>query len=138
MSHDRRHLLRAVLEGIAFHLGLALAELKKLTSLGGEMLVVGGGSRSRLWRQILADVYGMDILKSSIDQQAAALGAAALAAVGAGLWKDFSPVDGLHRIEERTQPDPKNRGRYAALLPLYERMVRGQAEISDRLAEIPL
>ena len=54
------------------------------------MVVVGGGSRSPLWRQILADALQVDIVKTNVGQEAGALGAAAVAAVAAGLWDDFS------------------------------------------------
>ena len=70
------------------------------------MLVVGGGSRSPLWRRIYADVLNLTVIKSNIDQQAAALGAAALAAVGVGLWPDFEIIDRIHHIEDITAPDP--------------------------------
>ena len=60
---------------------VALDQLRTKMELPEEIVVVGGGSRSRLWRQIYADVYEMRIVKTNIDQQAAALGAAALAAV---------------------------------------------------------
>lgn len=59
----------------------------------GIMAIVGGDSRSPLWRRICADVYGVPVVKTSVDQQAAALGAAAVAAVGVGRWKDFRTVD---------------------------------------------
>ena len=63
------------------------------------MVVVGGASRSDLWRQIFADAFEIDILKTNIGQEAGSLGAAAVAAVGSGLWDDFSPIDTIHRRE---------------------------------------
>ena len=56
-------------------LRLALDELRRLTRIGDEMVMVGGGSRSAFWRQIFSDVYNMKIVKTNIDQQVAALGA---------------------------------------------------------------
>ena len=61
--------------------------------MSGEMVVVGGGSRSTLWRQILADCLEVDIVKTNVGQEAGSLGAAAVAAVACGLWSDFSRVD---------------------------------------------
>ena len=78
------------MEGVALGLRQVLDELRRLTSIAEEITVVGGSSQSKLWRQIFADVYKMDIVKTNIDQQTAALGAAALAAVGTGIWSDFS------------------------------------------------
>ena len=68
---------------------MALDELNKTVKFTEGMLVVGGGSRSQLWRQIYADLYRMEIIKTNIDQQAAALGAATLAGIGVGLWEGF-------------------------------------------------
>ena len=89
LRHTRADMARAAMEGIALNLGAVLEVLRRFVPLSGEMLMVGGGSKSRLWRQIFADVYRMDCLKTNVDQEAATLGAAAVAAVGAGLWKRF-------------------------------------------------
>ena len=110
LRHTRADLVRAGMEGIAMNLGAVLAVLRRFVPLGEEMLMVGGGSRSPLWRQIFADVYGMDIVKTNIDQEAASLGAAAVAAVGCGLWKDFAPVDDAHQVasvENPSRPTPR-------------------------------
>ncbi len=100
LRHDRADMIRAAMEGIALELRIALDALRQMGTFESEMLVVGGGSHSKLWREILADVYEMNIVKTTIDQQAAALGAAACAAVGTGLWKDFSIIDRLHQVED--------------------------------------
>ncbi len=89
LRHTRADMIRAAMEGISMELRIALDALRKMDTFESEMLVVGGGSHSKLWRQILADVYEMNIVKTTIDQQAAALGAAACAAVGTGIWDDF-------------------------------------------------
>ncbi|HLO35486.1 MAG TPA: FGGY-family carbohydrate kinase, partial [Candidatus Deferrimicrobium sp.] len=91
IAHDRRHLTRAVLEGVAFGLrdGLDL-----MTAAGMppalEIRASGGGTASPLWRQILADVLEADIATVATTE-GAAYGAATLAAVGAG-W--FTTVRG--------------------------------------------
>jgi xylulokinase len=71
--------IQAATVGIAMRLRLALDQLGRLTRLSDEMAMVGGGGRSRLWRHICADAYGVSVVKSSVDQEAAALGVAALA-----------------------------------------------------------
>ena len=68
-------------------------KLDSLSNLDDEVLLVGGGSNSKLWGQIMADVLNRKILKTNIGQDAAALGAAAIAAVGIGFWKDFNKID---------------------------------------------
>jgi xylulokinase len=57
--------------------------------------------------------------KTNIDQDAAALGAAAIAAVGTGLWSDFSRLDEIHQIQEILNPIPENAEKYNQILPLF-------------------
>lgn len=133
LAHSRADLIRASMEGIAMGLRLALDELRRLTRVGQEMVVVGGGSRSGFWRQIFADVYNMKIVKTNIDEQAAALGAAAIIAVGLGWWKDFSPIDKIHAIESEILPDSQNNAIYERLLPIFRKAARHQAELGDML-----
>jgi xylulokinase len=69
------------------------------------------------------------VLKSKIDQETAALGAAALAAAGSGIWADYSRVTELHEIEDRCLPNPKNVSVYQRLLPA--------AHHQRKLSELP-
>ena len=133
LSHNRADLIRATMEGIALELRVALDALRKMENLSSEMLVVGGGSRSAIWRQIYADIYQMDIVKTNIDQQAAALGAAACAAVGAGLWNDFEFVDQIHQVESISKPDAGTSAVYEKLLPIYKRASETLSEYGDSI-----
>ncbi len=121
----RDDVIRAALEGIALNLRVALdillgyGDIREKAAAG--MLIAGGGSKSPLWRRIFADAYRMPVLKSNIDQDAASLGAAALAFVGVGLWKDYSGMDALHKIESVTDPLPVNEVAYEAVLERFRR-----------------
>jgi xylulokinase len=134
LSHTQADIIRAVLEGIAFGLRAAFDELRRLTAVRDEMLLFGGGAKSPLWRQIFADVYNCTVVKSKIDQETAALGAAALAAVGTGSWADFSRVVELHEIEDRSRPNAQNVAVYESLLPVYRQAAEFQRELGDMLA----
>lgn len=120
------------------NLRLRLDVLKKHCRLQNEMLLVGGGSKSPLYRRIFADVYNMDIVKTNIDQDAAALGAVAVAAVGCGIWKDFSRIDEIHRIQETVRPDPAKNSLYEKLIDVFSYASDRQSEISDRLFALDL
>jgi xylulokinase len=135
LRHTRDDLVRAVMEGVALNLGAVLAILRGYVRLDDEMLLVGGGSRSPLWRQIFADVYGMRVVKTNVDQDAASLGAAAVAAVGVGLWKGFSQVDAVHLPEATHQPRPEAVKSYARLMPVFERARGAEAEICRMLLD---
>jgi len=105
-SHTRGHVVRAVLEGVAF-------SLKDSFTIFGEMKVPlssvrlgGGGARSPLWRQIQTDVYGYpaEIVEA---EEGAAYGAALLAGVGGGVWRKVEDAcDAVVRVKSRFAPDP--------------------------------
>lgn len=136
LGHTQADVIRAVMEGVAMGLRVALDELRQLVQLGEDMVVVGGGSQSDLWRQIYADVYHMKIVKTNIDQQAAALGAAAVAAVGTELWPDFDRIDQIHEIEACTDPVVANMAMYDRLFPVYCQAAAFQAALGDQLTHI--
>lgn len=134
LIHTRADVIRASMEGITMGLRSCLDELKKITPIGDEMLLVGGGSKSAFWRQIYADIYKTTVLKSNIDQQAAALGAAACAAVGTGLWDSFDKIDEMHSIEERVEPIPENEEKYDSLMNIYNKATDMLCDLGDVMA----
>jgi xylulokinase len=116
-------LTRSVLEGVAFGLRDSL-ELMRSVGVGevGEIRATGGGIKSRLWRQILADVLETSLVTTTTSE-GAAHGAAILAAVGAG-W--FATVEDACRhvvaLGDRIAPSPPDdvyRERYAQYRSLY-------------------
>ena len=166
LRHTCNDMVRAAMEGIAMNLGAVLEVLRRFVPLGasqpsppavkgkgdwlrafevpvpfsptGEMLMVGGGSRSRLWRQIFADIYDMEIIKTNIDQEAGSLGAAAVAAVGSGVWPNFDKIDEIHKIEAIERPLPQNTALYRKLRPAFEYVRHCQAELGDLLHGIDM
>jgi xylulokinase len=138
LKHSRPELIRAAMEGIALNLRLRLDLLRKYTQLEDEILFVGGGARSRFYLGIFADVFNTRILKTNIDQDAGALGAAALAAVGSGLWKDFSRIDEIHKVSELVEPDKENNRKYERLLPVFDQAAGHLARLGDALKELEL
>jgi xylulokinase len=138
LKHGQPELIRAAMEGIAMNLRLRLDLLRKYTHLEDEILFVGGGAKSRFYLGIFADVFNTRILKTNIDQDAAALGAAAIAAVGTGLWKDFSKIDEIHKTAELVDPKPDNNNKYEKILPVFELATGYLAKISDVLKTVDL
>lgn len=84
-SHGRGHIIRAILEGVAFSLRDSLTIFAEIGVPVNDIRLGGGGALSPLWRQIQADVYAMPV-SQLVAEQGAAHGAAVLAGVGAGLW----------------------------------------------------
>jgi xylulokinase len=85
-SHTKAHVVRALLEGVAFSLRDAIEIFKELNIPIETIRLGGGGARSPLWRQIQADVYGQPV-QTVAAEEGAAYGAALIAGVGAGNWK---------------------------------------------------
>lgn len=130
LEHSRADILRATQEGIAMNLRIALNVLCRYDERISRMLIVGGGAKSPVWMQIFADVYGMAIEKTSIDQEAASLGAAALAFNGVGLWKGYEKIDGIHCTECVYYPKKENRYVYEYSQKRFEKLVNHIADMN--------
>lgn len=136
LQHGRADMMRATFEGIALALRVALDELRRMTPLRGEMIMVGGGARSAEWRQMFADILRCAILKAAVDQQAATLGAAALAFVGIGAWPDFSPLRAICATRDVSEPDHEASPVYEAALDAYRMAAGQQRQLAGPLSEL--
>ncbi len=134
VRHTAPHLTRAVLEGVAFGLRDSF-ELMKSAGLAAidQVRVSGGGARSPLWRQILADVLEVELVTVNTTE-GAAYGAALLAGAGAGIWPDVGAACGQTiLLTGSTQPQPKAVARYAALYAQYRRLYPALKDIFPAL-----
>lgn len=105
-SHTRAHVVRALLEGVTFSLRDTLEIFREMQVPVSEIRVGGGGARSKLWRQIQADIYGREVATVKAEE-GAAYGAAMLAGVGAGAWPSVDAAcDAVVSVAERVKPDP--------------------------------
>jgi len=121
-SHGREHFCRAVLEGVAFSILDSLEIFRELGVSPRKWSIIGGGAKSRLWCQIVSDIFGVELVKPAYED--ASFGTAILAGVGIGLFKDFNEaVEQLLMIERRIAPDPKRHEYYMKIFKIY-RMVR--------------
>jgi len=119
VRHHKSHIVRSVLEGVAFGLCDSLELIKDLGVPIQQVRASGGGARSPLWRQIQADVFGTELVLVNITE-GAAYGAALLAAVGAGVFASVDEaVSRTVRVTDSTSPIPENVGRYGELHPMY-------------------
>jgi xylulokinase len=104
-SHGRAHVIRAILEGVAFSLKDSFTIFAEMNVPVTRVRLGGGGARSRLWRQIQADVYGREV-ETVEAEEGAAFGAAILAGVGAKAWPSVAAAAGeIVRVGERVRPD---------------------------------
>ncbi len=106
-SHGRAHIVRAILEGVAFSLQDTFTIFNEMRVPVSRIRLGGGGARSSLWRQIQADVYGRDV-EIVAAEEGAAFGAAILAGVGASAWPSVgAAAAAVVRIAERISPEAK-------------------------------
>jgi xylulokinase len=125
-SHTRAHIVRAILEGVAFSLKDTFTIFDEMKVPVKSIRLGGGGARSPLWRQIQADVYNhqVEIVEA---EEGAAYGAAILAGVGANIWPTVDAAcDAVVRVVDRIQPIPANaeimQTNYAAYRRIYPAM----------------
>lgn len=122
-SHTRAHVVRAILEGVAFSLKDTLQIFAEMEVPVRKIRLGGGGARSPLWRQIQADIYEHEVEIIAADE-GAAFGAALLAGVGGGLWPDVDTAcNSTVKVEKRVAAQAANasvlRESYAAFRRLY-------------------
>jgi xylulokinase len=123
VRHGKAHCTRAVLEGVAFGLKDSFG-LMKAAGLGKieQVRVSGGGAQSPLWRQILADVFGAELVTVNT-AEGAAYGAALLAGVGTGQWPDVeSACEAAVQVTGRVSPRQENARAYDRLYAQYREL----------------
>ena len=123
VRHRRAHMTRAVLEGVAFGLkdGFGLIKGAGLGAIE-QVRVSGGGAKSLLWRHILADVLGVELVSVNTTE-GAAYGAALLAGVGNKTWPDVDTACSKNvRVENSVAPNEETRTTYEELYPHYRNL----------------
>jgi sugar (pentulose or hexulose) kinase len=137
-AHGREHFYRAIMEGIAFEQRLVGDAMMAATGQHfSEYVTMGGGSRSRLWRQIIADGTGVPVVCSS-STEATCLGAAILAATAVGWYADVRAASGaMTGVGERFVPQLKAQAVYDQLYhEVYKPLFPALQQVVGRLTEL--
>jgi len=127
---------RATLEGVAFNLRIILDAFRQQGSQIAALRLIGGGARSALWRQILADVFNLPLLKPNLLVEATSLGAAIAGGVGIGLHPDYGVVGQMIRVEPGEEPRPHIAARYETLYQVFQETYASLVGVYDRIAEL--
>jgi len=136
VRHGMAHITRSVLEGVAFGLRDSM-ELIRSAGLGAitQVRVSGGGAKSALWRQILADVMNSELVTVNTTE-GAAYGAALLAGVGAGAWSSVPEAcNATIQTLEQTTPQPESVEAYEKYYQEYRTLYPALKPTFDALAE---
>ena len=120
LAHGKAHFIRAIMEGVIYTLRWIMKIMEEQGLTIEEIRIGGGGARSSLWRQIAADVLGKTVVHTKVEE-ASALGAAMLAAIRLGIYKDLGEAS-REMVETASlhEPDPEAHRRYATVFNLYK------------------
>jgi ribulokinase len=132
LKHGPAHLYRAIIEGVAFGTALIFETMAANGFAPEEIAVCGGATRSDLWLQIHADTAGLPLVLTEVPD-AAALGSAILAAMGAGHYKDMAEAsDAMVRKTRRIEPDAARHRAYEPFYQAYKDTYPALADILHR------
>jgi xylulokinase len=130
-NHDRAHFARAVFEGTAFALRDARSSFGKLGDRFREYLLVGGGTKNRVWISIIADVLG--IAAKVPEHSEASFGACMIAGIGSGIFSGLDDaVQRCVRFKGSISANPESHRKYSRLFQRY----RDMKQIFDRVYQI--
>ncbi|MBA7500545.1 Xylulose kinase [subsurface metagenome] len=136
LAHERGHLVRSILEGVAFNINMFL---ENITSKGigiNEIRFVGGGAKSKLWSKILADITGKTIVVTELSQEANSLGAAILGGIGVDLIKDLKEAKNIVAIKEKVHPTKENQEIYKKYFKIFKDSYKKNKDIFNELVQI--
>ena len=122
LETGKTELIRAVLEGVCFHLRWMLERQAKKVPTSDPVRFVGGGALSPVTAQILADVTGRTVQTTASPQNAGSVGAAAVAAAGLGIAPDLDAVGTLIPPERTFTPNPGNRAAYDKNYAVFQKL----------------
>jgi xylulokinase len=121
-SHRSAHIVRAIMEGVAFSLKDTLSIFAEIGVPAQAIRLGGGGARSPIWRQIQADVYGQAV-EIVAAEEGAAYGAALLAGIGVGVWTSADAAcDAVIQVAQRIAPHPADSAKLQQLYELYRKL----------------
>ncbi|MCU1698274.1 MAG: pentulose/hexulose kinase [Mycobacterium sp.] len=133
LGHTRADLYRSVLEAIAFGFRHHVDVFTDIGIRPNRVMITNGGSKSTLWKQIHADVLGIE-LRPVRGHPGASLGAAVIAAIGVGALDDWSDAARFVSLDPPVVPDPARRAAYDDVYPMWRDLGTATAPISHAMA----
>lgn len=118
-ENTRGDVLRSVLEGVTMNLSICLEILRKHIAID-EILVIGGGAKGEVWRQMMADIYNSRIKAPALLEEAGSMGAAVIAGVGIGLYADFTAIDQFLELTATHEPNPEAVAAYGPAKEIFD------------------
>ncbi|MBS3787529.1 MAG: xylulokinase [Candidatus Bipolaricaulota bacterium] len=135
MRHERKDIIRSVLEGVTFNLKI-ISEIFEKEIDFSQITAIGGGARGGAWRQILADIYDKDINIRAVTEEATSLGAAIAGGVGVGIFESETVASEFNPVEKKCKPNPSAVKSYDELLPVFKKAYHSLLDVYDELAAL--
>ena len=135
VQHSREDMARAVMEGVTYGLKEIFELIKEARPdmQPKEIIVSGGGSKSAVWRQIQADIFNFPVKTLTGASEGGAYGAAIVAGVGKGIWKDIVSASQTLKQETLTNPIPENVEIYSRIFKTYQGLY---SDIQNRFKDL--
>lgn len=134
-THSRAHLLRAIMEGVAFTFRSIMETMEEQRIRINQVRISGGGAKSELWKQILADVLGKTIVETKV-KEASVLGAAMAGAISSGVYRSLAGAgDNMVKVFKKRQPVEENRRRYNKYYQIYKDLYPACKPFFERFSE---
>jgi xylulokinase len=135
LKHGRGHMVRAIMEGVAYAMRDSLAIIREMNVPVKQIRASGGGSKSQLWRQIQADVFGQKVVTINAEE-GPAYGVALLAAVGGGAFKDIAEAcSATIRVVKDTPAMKSAIDVYDRGFPIYQQLYRSLKDDFKRITK---
>jgi xylulokinase len=136
MGHTRADIIRATLEGITFNLKIILDSFRQQGAQIHGIRAIGGGAKGQIWRQIMADIYGVPISRPALLAVATSLGAALAGGIGVGIYKDWSLAERLTPVIDEIPPNPQVTGQYGKLYEVFTKAYEAFAPLYEDIATL--
>ncbi len=134
--HTKKHLARAVMEGVMFSQRACLDVINEMGVNPCEMYACGGGAKSEIWRQMMADMYGADVLTVE-NEEGPALGVAIMASVACGIYENIEKATEIMvKTKEKLAPISENTTEYAKYYDIYKKLYPNLKDSFKKLSEI--
>lgn len=137
LMHTHNDILRAVMEGITLNLGYIVNIFREHVNID-KMTIIGGGAQSKLWLQMMADIYNVEIMVPNYLEEATSMGAAVLAGVGCGIFADFSVTERFIKVTTTIKPIPENVAKYKKIMPIFDKSYYSLCDIYTEIANLDL
>ncbi len=135
VTTTKEEIYRSVLEGVAFNLKIILDIFNQFNPID-EVIVIGGGARSKTWLQILADIWQKPVLVPRFLEEATSMGAAICGGVGIGAFKDFKVIKEFNQVIQTIEPRPEYQEMYGRLFEVFNRAYGALVPVYADLAKL--